>query len=321
MGDAGSSEYALFVIRRWPLDRVQYPDGKTQDFEIGTGLDARAQWQAEQDEQLRATFEARVLPTARAQAAVDHQAQFESYETRYRQWRQQLSISSSERKLRYGRVSSNARRVPVVEIVDTCSGLQFQLNPENPFGRSDADILGYAIWVDRPERITQQSALQETILSGRPRNMLCTVAEATHLDVNAFGDMAEFIRTAVEPSLKHLYALLFEAAPVKASDPAYETWRAGQPPPGEVVIQSFPDRWRASLFVETGRKDIDLKTGGGWDSSFPEIEVLGALNRFAKEGWRVISVSEDKATSVGPDHGPESRTTAVRYLLERSSSS
>lgn len=133
--------------------------------------------------------------------------------------------------------------------------------------------------------------------------------------------MADFIRTAVDLSLKHLYTLLFEAAPAQAADPAYETWRASQPSPGEVVMLSFPDCWRASLFVETGRQDIDLKTDGGWNLSFPEIEVLRALNGFAKEGWRVVSVSEDKATHVGPDASPESRTTAVRYLLERSSSS
>ena len=77
--------------------------------------------------------------------------------------------------------------------------------------------------------------------------------------------------------------------------------------------------WQAALFSRSGKEPIEIDAAEeGWDSRWPEADVIEILNRLADVGWRVISVTEDKRMYAGADAGAESGPVAVRYLLERS---
>lgn len=67
---------------------------------------------------------------------------------------------------------------------------------------------------------------------------------------------------------------------------------------------------------EGDEKERDLDMSSSW-SGVPLAAMTGILNDFARAGWRVISVGEDKGLYLGVDAPDEAFPARVRYLLGR----
>jgi hypothetical protein len=75
--------------------------------------------------------------------------------------------------------------------------------------------------------------------------------------------------------------------------------------------------WHGRILFADHDQEIEDPELGHWFYGFPARAVLNTLNRLSGEGWRVVSVSEDKGLYLGEDASKEAGPVAARYLLSR----
>jgi len=320
MSEGVGYEYGLLTIRKVSFDRLTYPSGTVEEVTAGDGVNLMTQWWEEQ----RAEFD-RERSAARA-----------TWETRYQAWRRALAITTRKEE-RHSRNSWD-----VAEITDQQQCLKFQISIENPWSECHVnqrertgnvrinsyykDISSCCFWVDQPDRITPRelvdlpgllpgvsSQLGHSPVTRPTGHLMFTMSEIRYA-------MPSGRRTDdgyLEVSLRYAYSF-FEPEPrVEEDDNAYDAWRISLSPPEAVQVALSESRWEGMFFSGAGEEEIALNGVIGWENGFPEVDVVAALNRLCRFGWRVISVSEDNGVYEGRDGDPESKPVALRYLLER----
>ena len=77
--------------------------------------------------------------------------------------------------------------------------------------------------------------------------------------------------------------------------------------------------WEAAWCDVSGQHRLDV-TIDSWYWGVPAQAIVQMLDEYAKQGWAVAHVSEDRGVYFGTDVTDESYITRLRYLLVRDSS-
>jgi hypothetical protein len=113
-----------------------------------------------------------------------------------------------------------------------------------------------------------------------------------------------------EATAEDFLAIVEKAALKKFPDPIHELLASGAT--GAVEKQVV---WAAGLYL--GGTFESLPAIWTWNFGLPIEDALRILNDLAAEGWRVVSVSEDRGIYRGATNQTDSAVTTVRYLLAR----
>ena len=98
-------------------------------------------------------------------------------------------------------------------------------------------------------------------------------------------------------------------APRRPEIPTYESWFKSK--------AAEHRTWRAELITSSGSKAIALPEPFDWSWGFPIAVAIDLLEGLEQEGWKLVSVSEDRGLYSGADATNESYPTRVRYLLHQ----
>jgi hypothetical protein len=103
---------------------------------------------------------------------------------------------------------------------------------------------------------------------------------------------------------------------------AYRRYPDPQPPSGKCSdfdqwfnINSKDKRtWKAE-FIRGERSELLVFDALDWSWGYPIAAAMRELDRLAREGWKLVHVSEDHGLYAGADAADEAYLTRVRYLL------